>query len=132
MERQDRKVCKVAPVVVEVAIPVADSAVDCGIQADLSAKGVKHGMPVDARHGKGGLVHLECMGPLRGLHQQGDDKVKLHSGFANGHRLERSRNKQVARFCSGGSLDVGGGHCQRRAAPHNLEGDSGLKRGSTG
>ena len=113
MERQDRKVCKVAPVAVKVAIPVADSAVDCGIQADLSAEGVKHGMPVDARHGKGGLVDFECMGPLWGLHPGGDDGVKLHSGLANGHRLKRAQYEQVARFRCGSSFDVGGGHSQR-------------------
>jgi hypothetical protein len=58
--------------------------------------------------------------------------VKLHSGFANGHRLERAWNQQVARFCGSGNLDVGGGHCQRQATPHNLKRDGGLKRGSTG
>jgi hypothetical protein len=132
MEQQDRKVCEVAPVVVGVAIPVANSAVDCGIQADLSAKGVKHGTPVNARHGNGSLVDLKRMGPLRGLHCGGDDGVKLHSGLADGPRLKRVRYEQVACFCGGSSLDVGGGHSQQRVAPHNLERDGGLKRGSTG
>ncbi len=132
MEQQDRKVCKVAPVAVEVAIPVTDSAIACGIQADLSAKGAEHGTPVNARHGAGGLVDLERMGPLPGLHRGGDDRVKLHSGLADGHQLERARYKQVARFRGSSSLDDGGGHSQQRAAPHNLERDSGLKRGSTG
>ncbi len=123
--------CKVAPVAVEVAIPVANSAVDCGIQADLSAKGVKHGTPVNARHSEGGLVDLECMGPLWGLHCRGDDGVKLHSGLADGHQLESARYEQVVRFRGSSSLDVGGGHSQQGAAPHNLERDGGLKRGST-
>ncbi len=85
--------CKVALIAVEVAIPIANSAVECSNQADLSAKGVKHGTSVDDRHGKGGLVDLERMGPLRVLHRGGHDGVKIYSGLANSHRLEGEWDK---------------------------------------
>ena len=72
---------EVAPVLTKVAVPVAQDTVDDGAEVELSTEGVKHGAAVDARDGERGLVLLEGVGVLGGLHRRIHHGVKLHRDF---------------------------------------------------
>jgi hypothetical protein len=97
-------VCKVAPVVLEVMVLVAEDAVDDGAQIELGTESVGHHVAVNAWHSKSGLVCLKCMRVFRGLHDQIDDRVELHGDLVYVNRLKGPWDEHVVCHRSGGIL----------------------------